>query len=97
MLGVGGIAEDGPANGAVTETYIAKLVDGLSELRVVFCGDTVVDGDADRAVGGLFFYAGDGYDLRCWSFPLVGCEVGGRALQDVEAADDGVGQGKAAC
>ncbi len=91
VLGVGGIAVDAPADSAVTEADVAELVDGLGEFGVVFGGDAVVDGDTDGAVGGLLLDAGDGDDLRGGALPLVGCEVGDRTLQNVEALDDGVG------
>ena len=96
MFRVGGVAEDTPADGSIAKADVAKLVDGLGELGVVFDGNAVVDRDADGAVGGLLVDAGNGDDLGCGAFPLVRSEVGGRALQDVEAADDGVGQGQAA-
>ena len=85
MVGVGGVAEDAPADGAVAKADAAELVDGAGEFGVVVDGDAVFDGDADGAFGGSRRHAGDGDELGCGAFPLVGGVVGGGALEDFEA------------
>ena len=89
VLGVGGVAEDAPADGAVAKADVAELVDGLGELGVAVGGDAVVDGDADGAVGWLLRHAGDGDEFGGGALPLIGSEIRDGALQDVEAADEG--------
>ena len=99
MFGIGGVAVDAPADGAVAEADVAELMDGVGEGGVVGEGDAELDGDADGAgecgvVGGVG--GGEGSELRGGALPLIGSVVGERALEDVEAVDEGKGDEQAA-
>ena len=81
MLGVGGVAIDAPADCAAAQANAFEGVDDVGELGVVFDGDAVVDGDADGAVVGV----GGGGQVGNGALPLVRCQVGEFAFEDVDA------------
>ena len=91
VFGVGGVPVDAPANCAAAEADAFEGVDDVGELGVVFDGDAVVDGDADGTVVGV----GVGGEVGDGALPLVGCEVGELAFEDVDAGGQGDGDGEA--
>ena len=94
--GVVGVAVDAPADGAVAKADALKLVDGLGEDDVDLEGDAVLDGDADWTFVGVGWAVEvDADELGCGALELVRGEVGGGALKDFVAMDDGQGDEEA--